>query len=76
MHEYFIVASTYAAPFFSETRTDFIEGKTPEKALSEYLKENRVYAANLYRSSDDYHKNKEPLVKWRSDKAISEWKGD
>lgn len=73
MSEYFVVANSFAAPFFSVTSQGFVEGETPKKALrafaANYDRPRGLYAAMLYASADAYHKGAEPLVKWMSNHA-------
>lgn len=73
MHEYFIVANSNAAPFVSDTTTHFILAEDPAKAIggliAEYTHPMGLYAANVYQDANDYHKNKEPLLQYLSDRA-------
>lgn len=66
--EYFIYIQTFAAPFFSDTLTSYMEGKTPEEALTKAVKSCKhpagVYSAVAYSSADDHHKGKNPIAKW------------
>jgi hypothetical protein len=66
--EYFVFANSFAAPFVSDSSTDFIHGDRPLVALKKFVKQYKhpagLYFAALYRSSDDYHKGRNPLVKW------------
>jgi hypothetical protein len=68
MREFFVVTNSFAAPFFSDTDHKFIEGETPEIALSRlaatYDHPAGLYAAVLYESADAYHKGAKPLAKW------------
>lgn len=65
---YFVVASSFAAPFFSDRSTSFVSGNTPGQALAQYAANYShpfgLYAAALYASADAYHSNEKPLVKW------------
>ncbi len=73
MNEYFYVANSFAAPFFSDESTGFIKAETAYKTLlvlkRTYKHPCGLYAANIYESADAYHKNKEPLEKYLSPKA-------
>lgn len=77
MKEYFIVANSFAAPFFSDTSTHFYHADSPEEALERFSKKYShpagLYAASAFKSSDDYHKNKNPLCRWLSNKARQHW---
>ncbi len=68
MREYFIVANSFAAPFFSDQSTDYVKAATPEDALkafaSDYKHPCGLYAAVVYESADAYHKNKSYLSRW------------
>lgn len=77
MTEYFVMANSNAAPMFSDTSSYYIKADSPEeardKAVKEYKHSCGLYALNVYGSADDYHKNKDPLAKWRSKKAKEAW---
>jgi len=64
--EYFIITNSFAAPFFSDTDQYYVKGKNPLDALQEAVKKYKhpcgLYAANLYQSADDFHKNKKRLA--------------
>jgi len=68
MTEYFIRANSFAAPFFSDDSTEYVEAETPTVALEKFAKNYKhpagLYAAVLYASADDYHKGNKPLLKW------------
>ena len=73
MTEYFIVANSFAAPFVSDTSESFQKAESPKEALELFAKRYKhpcgLYAANCYKSANDYHKNKKPLAKWLSNEA-------
>lgn len=73
MTEYFIVANSFAAPFVSDTSNTYVTADTPEDALYDFAEDYGhpfgLYSANAYASADDFHKGKEPLARWRSNKA-------
>lgn len=75
MAEFFIKGSTFAAPFVGDPISRYMEADTAEEALRSLALEMHdgigLYSANAYVSADDYHKNQEPLAKWRSNKAIT-----
>lgn len=66
--EYFIVSNSFAAPFFSDSDEAFVVADTPRAALEQYARDYGhpagLYAAACYGSSDDYHKNRDPLARW------------
>lgn len=66
--EYFICANSFAAPFFSDDSTDYVDAPSPKLALekfaSEYDHPAGLYAAVCYDSADAFHKGREPLAKW------------
>lgn len=71
--EYFIVANSFAAPFFSETSTEFQEADSPEEALEIFAENYKhpcgLYAAAAYQDATAYHKRRSPLAKWLSKQA-------
>lgn len=71
--EYFIVANSFAAPFFSDNSQKFQKANSPEKALEIYAKNYKhpcgLYAAVVYKDANAYHKGKKPLAKWLSNEA-------
>lgn len=68
MTEYFIFATSFAAPFVSDQSTGFASGLTPAGALMEFVKSYQhpagLYAAMAYRSADAYHKGEPSLAQW------------
>lgn len=73
MSEFFIVANSFAAPFFSDTSTHYQQADTAEKALELFAKQYKhpygLYAACVYENADAYHKNQKPLAKWLSNES-------
>jgi len=73
MPEYFIVANSFAAPFFSDTVTGFVESETPEEALKVFRTKFRhpcgLYAAVCYKDANAKEKGEPPLGRWLSDKC-------
>ena len=78
MSEYFVVGTTFAAPFVSERIEKFVKATSPEKALqsiSEKLKDScGLYAACAYSSADDFHKGKKELAWWLCNHEIEKRK--
>ena len=74
MKEYFVVANSFAAPFFSYKTTGFVEGATPQSALLSYAESYThpagLYAAAIYDSATAYHKQETPLARWLSNHAV------
>lgn len=72
---YFIAGETFAAPFFSERISTYVEAATPEAALEQLSEKMRaelgLYAACAYPSADAYHEGKEPLARWLSNHEIA-----
>jgi hypothetical protein len=68
MPEYFIKANSFAAPFFSDDSSGFVEAGSPEAALESfataYSHPAGLYAAAAYASADAFHKGEGPLAKW------------
>lgn len=68
MAEYFILTTSFAAPFVSETDTTYIEAESPEAALeliaARYSNPPGLYAAAAYASADAYHKKAPMLAQW------------
>lgn len=81
MAEYFVKANSFAAPFFSDESTQFIEATTAKEALerfaSNYTHPCGLYAAAVWAHSDDFHKGRPALAKWISNhaKALTEETG-
>jgi len=71
--EYFIVANSFGAPFFSDTSEKFQEANSPEKALEIFAENYKhscgLYAAFCYKDANAYHKGEKPLAKWLSNEA-------
>lgn len=74
MGEFFIVANSNAAPFFSDTMHAYAKGADANAALIAYLATKPhpcgMYAAVAYASADAHHKGEEPLARWLSEKAM------
>lgn len=70
MPRYFIVAHSFAAPFCSDTSTQFRGGPTPQQTLeafaASYKHPSGLYAAALYADANAYHEGDTPLAKWLS----------
>jgi hypothetical protein len=68
--EYFIVANSFAAPFFSDDSTAFVKAASPVEALRKFAANYKhpagLYAAIAFASADAYHKREKPLAKWLS----------
>jgi hypothetical protein len=72
--EFFIRANSFAAPFFSDESTHYVEADTPEAALealaADYSHPAGLYAAVAYATADAFHKGEEPLAQWLCNKAL------
>lgn len=68
MKEYFVVANSFAAPFFSDEEEGYIKGKSPRDAMQKFVKKYShpcgLYSAVLFTNADAFHKNKKPLCKY------------
>ena len=75
MREYFVVMNSFGYPF-SDTEEKFIKGNTQLKAMElavkEYAHPCKLYAADLYASSDDYHKGKKRLANYLSNLVLEQ----
>ena len=73
MPEFFVVANSFAAPFFSDTDEQYVKGKTAQAAMDTFRKKYAhpagLFAAALFINVDAYHKGKKALVVWLSAKA-------
>ena len=78
MAEYYIVANSFAAPFFSDTSARFVEASSPEHAVSifrdSYKHPAGLYAAYCYRDANAEAKNEKPLAKWLCNVEIEKQK--
>lgn len=74
--EFFIVANSNAAPFFSDTSHHYITSRSSEDAVEVfrtfYKHPAGLFAFNVYPNADAYHKNAAPLASWRSEKAAEQ----
>lgn len=68
MKEYFIFATSFAAPFCSDTSHEFVTAESPQAALEQFAGSYGhpcgLYAAACYESAEAYHKGQNPLAKW------------
>lgn len=74
MKEYFIFASSFAAPFVSDTSTHFHKGESAGHALNDFAANGYkhpagLYAAAAYDSADAYHRHGPILARWLSNHA-------
>lgn len=73
--EYFIVANSFAAPFFSDTDKSFQEASNPEEALLKFKDGYRhpagLYGAGVWADANAYHKNEKPLARWVCNLALA-----
>ena len=72
--EYFIVANSFAAPFFSDQSDHFQEAPDPVSALELFFKSYKhpcgLYAAACYENANAYHKNGKVLARWLCNQAL------
>jgi hypothetical protein len=68
MQEFFIVANSFAAPFFSDQSTGFHTADSAVSALAGFANAYRhpsgLYSAAAYASADAYHKGAKSLARW------------
>ncbi len=73
MNEYFIVANSFAAPFFSDQSTHFIAADSAEDALDKFILTYKhplgLYSAAAYFDANDFHKGFSPMASYLSPKA-------
>ena len=73
MSEFFVVANSGAAPFFSDTSKQFVEADTPELALEAfkdaYSHPCGLYSAVVWQDANAYEKKAEALATYLSEKA-------
>lgn len=73
MTEFFIHATSFAAPFVGDENTGYITGASPREALEKYAASYThpcgLYAADCYASADAYHKGEKRVARWLSNKA-------
>ena len=78
MTEYFIRASSFAAPWFSDNSSGYVPAASPEAALRKFAKSYShpcgLYAAMCYASADAYHKGEKALAKWLCNHEIAKTK--
>ena len=64
MPEYFVVANSFAAPFFSDTSEEYAKGETPQAAMVKFRKRYDhpagLFAALLFKNADACYKKKKP----------------
>jgi hypothetical protein len=74
LNEYFVVSRSFQAPLISDTIEEYVKGEDPRATLEMYAADYGhaagLYAANLYRDADAYHRAEEPLAIWWCNKAI------
>ena len=79
MPEYFVVANSNAAPFWSDTTKEFVEAASPEEALNAFVQTYShpagLFAAQVYRDANAYEKRDDPLVRWLSERAHKQQAG-
>lgn len=68
MAEFFAYTNSFAAPFFSDSGTRFVEAGSASEAIrrvvAEYKHPAGLYFAAVFASADAYHKNAKPLATW------------
>jgi len=73
MTEYFIVANSCAAPFFSDTDYFHQKAEDPKEALHAFKRRYRhpcgLFSAAVFKNATEFHKGKRALINWLSVKA-------
>jgi len=68
MKEYFVVANSFAAPFFSDLNERYVKGNNPEDAMQRFVKKYShpcgLYSAVLFANADAYHKGEKSLCRF------------
>ncbi|GAI60503.1 unnamed protein product [marine sediment metagenome] len=68
MKEYFVVANSFATPFFSDINEEYAKGNNPEDAMQRFVKKYShpcgLYSAALFANADAFHKGKKSLCKY------------
>ncbi len=69
MTEFFVWSNSFAAPFFSDSDTRFVQAESAaaalDKARAEYRHPAGLFAMNVYASADAYHKKADALATYR-----------
>ena len=70
MTEFYIVANSFAAPWFSDQDSAFVKAWSPGGALrkfaASYTHPAGLYCANCYRDANAEAKGEQPLAEWHS----------
>lgn len=73
MREFFVVANSKAAPFFSDTSKTFVDGHTPKQVLEAFRERYShpcgLYSVGVWKDANAYQKDEKPLARYLSDKA-------
>lgn len=76
--EYFIIANSFAAPFFSDTSEHWVEANSPKEALEKFADEYDhpcgLYAASCYQDANAKLKGVVPLAEWLSNHELAKQK--
>ena len=71
--EFFVVANSGAAPFFSDTSKEFVEGPDAVLALEAFKEKYShpcgLYSASIWLDANAYEKQVEPLATYISEEA-------
>lgn len=74
MKEFFVFASSFAAPWASDETKAYVAGESGLDALRSFVKKYKhpagLYFAAVYEYGDDYLKEHDPLARWRSNWLI------
>lgn len=68
MAEFYIEATSFAAPFFSDISSGYVDAPNATHALEQYAESYAhpcgLYAAVAYTSADAKNKGEKPIAKW------------
>ncbi len=73
MSEFFVIANSFSAPFFSDTDENFVKATTPAEAMTKFREGYQhpagLFAASVWKDANAYHKGEKALLIWLSKKA-------
>lgn len=76
MNEFFVVANSNPAPFVGDTSKEFVQGESAREALKKFVRTYShpfgLHNAEIYASSDAYHKDQRPLASWMTNAALAQ----
>lgn len=74
--EFFIIANSFAAPFFSDSSEGYQNGTDARDALEKFAAGYKhpcgLYSADAFENADAYHKNAKALAQWRCNRVLEQ----